>query len=94
MKKSLNLYLISQTNNDDWDTYDSAVVAATSEEEAQLIHPSGDEKKNLPGKPDEDGDYYKWRDWTPRHEEVSVKLIGKAAKGIDAGVICSSFHAG
>lgn len=35
----LNLYLISQTVNNGYDTYDSAVVAAASEEEARLIYP-------------------------------------------------------
>ena len=32
----LNLYLIWQDTNTDWDTYDSAVVAAYSKREAQL----------------------------------------------------------
>lgn len=33
----MNLYLISQDVNNDYDTYDSAVVAAESEEEARGI---------------------------------------------------------
>ena len=32
----MKLYLISQSKNDDYDTYDSAVVCAESEEEAKL----------------------------------------------------------
>lgn len=36
----MNLYLISQTINEGYDTYDSAVVAAESEDEARKIHPS------------------------------------------------------
>ena len=35
----MKLYLISQSTNNDWDTYDSAVVAANSEDEARLISP-------------------------------------------------------
>lgn len=35
----LNLYLIKQNENYSYDTYDSAVVIATSEEEARRIHP-------------------------------------------------------
>jgi hypothetical protein len=37
----MNLYLISQNVNNDYDTYDAAVVAANSEDEARLIHPCG-----------------------------------------------------
>ena len=35
----MNLYLISQSVNNEYDTYDSAVVAAESEEDATKIHP-------------------------------------------------------
>ena len=38
----MNLYRISQTVNRDWNTYDSAVVAAETENDARNIHPSGD----------------------------------------------------
>lgn len=40
----MNLYLISQTQNQTYDTYDSAVVAAESEQHARAIHPSGRDK--------------------------------------------------
>jgi len=39
--KKLNLYLIYQDVNNDYDTYYSAVVAATSDDDAKNIHPSG-----------------------------------------------------
>lgn len=35
----MNLYKISQDVNDDWDTFDSAVVVAESAEEAKKIIP-------------------------------------------------------
>ena len=38
----MKLYLISQDVNNDYDTYDSAVVAAESEEEARRIVPGGE----------------------------------------------------
>ena len=41
--KKLNLYLIYQYLNNDYDTYDSAVVAAESDGDARNIHPSGDD---------------------------------------------------
>jgi hypothetical protein len=36
---NMNLYLISQDENDDYDTFDSAVVAAKNEEDARTINP-------------------------------------------------------
>ncbi len=69
--KTLNLYLISQTENDTWDTYDSAVVAAYSEDEAKNTHPSGDSD-------DFEGSNYSWT--SP--DKVDVQLIGKAEKKI------------
>lgn len=35
----MNLYRISQEENQKYDTYDSAVVAADSSDIAKLIHP-------------------------------------------------------
>lgn len=35
----MNLYIISQTVNQGYDTYDSAIVAATNEETAKGIRP-------------------------------------------------------
>jgi len=37
----LKLWIIEQEENGGYDTYDSAVVAAMTEEEAKRIHPSG-----------------------------------------------------
>lgn len=37
----MNIYFLSQTENNNYDTYDSCVVIAETEEEAKLIHPSG-----------------------------------------------------
>lgn len=80
----MNLYLISQTININYDTYDSAVVAAESEEAARMTHPN--EEANW------DGKEYKYGTWCNAND-VTVKYIGKAAEGI-SGVICASFNAG
>lgn len=94
----MKLWLISQSVNNDYDTYDSAVVACETEEEAKHSHPSG---------------YYKWDEdaWAFQHrskeqekegrttscwtdpENVSVQLIGESVDGV-SGVVCSSFNAG
>jgi hypothetical protein len=79
----MNLYLISQNQNIGYDTYDSAVVVAKSEEDARLIHPRNTDWNGT------DDSYGAWC----VKERVKVQLIGKAVKGI-SGVICASFNAG
>ena len=79
----MNLYLISQTVRTGYDTYDAAVVAADTIEQAANIHPSGDDIST-------DGSYT----WPDTPNDVEVKLVGVAADGIKAGVICASFNAG
>lgn len=81
----MNLYLISQDVNGGYDTYDSAVVAAVSEDAARAIHPS-DYVKEWNGKNELFGT---WCD----KQNVTVQLIGTAAEGI-SGVVCASFNAG
>ncbi len=39
----MNLYLISQAENNGWDTYDAVVVAATNEDEARAVNPNGND---------------------------------------------------
>jgi hypothetical protein len=79
---TLKLYLISQTVNRGWDTYDSAVVVAETEEQAKHFHPSG-------GHWDDD-------DWTSP-DNVQVVLLSENVSGdLQAGhqVVCASFNAG
>ena len=77
----MNLYLISQTDNTDYDSYDEAVVAAESLHNAGLIHPSGGKS----------WDAYTWC-YDP--QDVNVEYIGVAKDNTKAGVICASFNAG
>jgi hypothetical protein len=79
----MNLYLISQDTNNNYDTYDSAVVAAETEEKARGTHPS---RQNWDGKTSN------FDDWVSV-DKVIVKLIG-IAQTDKAGVICASFNAG
>lgn len=79
----MNLYLISQTVNHDYDTYDSAVVAAESEEQAREMQPDGNPMPS-------DWQFSTWA----KPEHVTVRLIGVATNGTSAGVICASFNAG
>lgn len=91
----MNLYKISQDINNDYDTFDSAVVVAESEYAASRIHPRyfgmWKEIKTL----DEI-----WADesntsWVRTPQEVHVELLGIAEDSLEAGtIIVSSFNAG
>ncbi len=78
----MNLYLISQNESNGYDTYDSAVVAAETNLKARKTHP-------IPGL---EGSWD--LDWSSSFQTVDAKFIGKAKKGMKAGVICASFNAG
>lgn len=78
--RKVYLYKIWQNVNNDYDTYDSAVVAACGEDEARNIHPGLDTFSNTT-----------WSD----PSDVHVELIGEAIEGIEpGGVMCASFNAG
>ena len=95
----LNLYLISQTINNDYDTYDSAVVAAASEEEARIIYPStwGNDIRWSGSKwlwYVEDGRAHEYSAsmWTSPNN-VSVRFLAAGYEG-RAGTVLASFNAG
>lgn len=78
----MNLYLISQTENNTWETFDSAVVCAPDEETARNIIPGGGKWSDV------------WSSWASRPENVTVKYLGEANQEIKSGVVCASFNAG
>ena len=79
----LYLYHVSQSVNNDYDTYSDFVCAAESEGDAKIMHPDG-------GIISQDA-YFTW---VGSPSDVSVRLIGTAAHDVERGVICASFHAG
>jgi len=79
----MNLYLISQSVNTEYDTYDSAVVAAPSEEVAKLMHPDG-------GLATSKFDPLNCTWCEPK--DVDVQYIGETT--LPKSVICASFNAG
>lgn len=96
----MKLWLISQSVNSRWDTYDSAVIAAETEEAARYTYPDelklGDKRWNghkwlwyL-----EDGrvlDYHS-SSWTSP-DNVQVEFLADNYGGA-AGTVCASFNAG
>lgn len=82
--RHMKLWLISQNKNDDYDVYDSAVVAANTKEEAKNIHPGNGGKLV---KKDFDT-------WVDSPDDVHIEYLGIAEKGTKSGVILASFNAG
>ena len=101
---TLNLYLISQTVNNGYDTFDSAVVAARDEEDARSIHPVSSwldmfylptvtqTAKEAEEERKKHG-YNNDETWATR-ENVKVRLIGVGLPDVKRGVICASYNAG
>lgn len=85
MSEPLKLWLLSQTENDGYDTYDSAIVAAADEADARTIHPGGDDAWNR--------DYH-YTGWARYPTGVNVQLIGTAEPDVVRGVILASFNVG
>ena len=76
----MNLYKISQDKNNGWDTYDSAIVCAASEDEARLINP--------------EGGWTTYSSWCQSPDDVTVELIGTAVEDTNRGIVLASFNAG
>ena len=95
MQQQLNLYFISQNINNDYDTFDSAVVVASSEEEAKLITPvSLDCAMDLYNNNFEYATEHILSRWC-KPVFVQVTYLGKAASHLKSGeVVCASFNAG
>jgi hypothetical protein len=84
----MNIYKISQDQNDDYDTYDSAIVAAENKEIARNMNPSN-------GAAMSEKDWaYAYSSWCNTPDAVKVELIGIATDGILEGVLVASFNAG
>ena len=96
------IWKISQSINNGYDTYDSAIVVAASPEAARLIHPSRPELvwREVDGEhawavQKADGAWMNYRDdsWC-RPDAVQVELIGVATGDGHCGVVCASYNAG
>lgn len=84
----MKLYLISQTKNTDYDTYDSAVVCAPDEETARNMNPADGQQMTIENWKNP------WSSWCSSPEQVTVQYLGEASPSINPGVICASFNAG
>lgn len=86
----MNIYLLTQTISQGYDTHDSCVVIANSPEEAICIHP-------------EEGCVWSelsrtqaWTSssWARTPDQVNCTLVGVAELGSKESVVVASFNAG
>ena len=97
----MNIYKLSQSVNDNYDTYDSCVVIAENEEAARRMHPcenvfwQNGKWQDLKYKISLDNDWAKL-------DDIKIELIGIAVGVNENGkpstvtprVVCASFNAG
>jgi len=81
----LLLWLLTQSKERGFDTYDSCVVAAPTANAAKRIHPSG---REVPS------GWWRSLDWPSDPHDIEATLIGVADSSIAPGVVCASFNAG
>lgn len=101
-RNTLNLYLLKQTENNDYDTYDSMVVCAENEEKARRISPEdyviwSEELQEFGHFWGSDNKWYSEKRlgyWASHIDNVEVIHLGQAEPTLTEGVICSSFNAG
>ena len=86
----MKLFLIAQEKNQDYDTYDSAVVCAPNEEKAKRTHPSTQGIEDWP----KQSCMGTWVPFNHVEKYVKVTYLGEAAEGVKEGVVCASFNAG
>lgn len=83
----MKIYLISQDENNCYDTYDSAVVIAENEEQARNMIPYEKGEHNF----DRKDEYDEWTE--PKY--VKVEYIGEADKKYTKPYqVCVSYNAG
>jgi hypothetical protein len=103
----MKLWLISQTDNNGYDTYSDAVVASETREEARLIIPCDDDTRITYCRAgclyqveswfdgsDDTLELWTYRKWAFNLEDVDVKLIGEALEHTEPGIVLASYHAG
>ena len=101
----MKLWRVSQSENTNYDTYDSFVVASMDEETARLYAPSYNQFadkyiEDQNGWVNYEGTYttkagYPYSSWAPSVYHVDVKYVGEASSELQEGeIVCASFNAG
>ena len=84
----MNIYHVSQEENNEYDTYSDFVIVCASADVARNANPST-------GEPMTEEDWkYRFSSWASSPMKVTVRLVGTAHADIAEGIVCASFHAG
>ena len=91
----MKLWLLTQTVQAGYDTYDSAVVAAETTDAARRIHPDEFHQMYDTRKTDEElaALGYCCQTWPSCYLDVNAEYIGEAKPGTEVGVVLASFNA-
>ena len=81
----MKLFKVSQNINNNYDTFDSFVIACNSEDEARATDPYG-ECNTIK----QDDTFASW----VSADKVIVEYLGEAHNGLVKGIIVASFNAG
>lgn len=94
----MKLWKIWQEQNQTYDTYDSAVVAAETEEVAKKIIPGHGKEWSQDGKLmrriRDKVQLDQWPSWASELSAVQVQYLGEASPDIETGIIVASFNPG
>lgn len=95
----MNLYLLAQSDNNSYDTYDSCVVCSDTSHDAVRISPENylwDDTKNCWRCPYGDNEMVdtNYGSWANHVDNISCELIGEAAPVMKEGIVLASFNAG
>ena len=82
----MNLYLLEQNINNNWDTYDSMIICAADPDEAVEMSYRGFIAKYK-------DNHHDWVMYNCKHH-IEVTLIGKAIPTLGEGLVLASFNAG
>lgn len=87
----MNLYLIADSGEGGFDTFDCAVVRAQSADAARRIHPNG--RSVYIDNPTDSEDNWDWERTWIAPSKVVVTHLGTSVLD-EPGVVCASFNAG
>lgn len=89
----MNLYLISQDENNGYDTYDSAVIVSENEESARNRCIGGDTWRQIEEERKKNPSYTGY--WASSPKNVKAKWVGIASPDLkESEIVCASFNAG
>ena len=97
--REMKLWLLTQNQNRNYDTYDSAIVAAESEDDAIRICPASSNVWTEEGKlalirSNGEIEIDRWPTWAVDLRAVNAEYIGEAREDMERGVVIASFNAG